>query len=51
MEDLKIYGMNFGAFFVSILDLINPILQTVVLLTSIIYTVMRIVKNLRDGKY
>ena len=48
MEDLKIYGLSFGAILFSVINQMNPYLQTVVLITSIIYTILRIVQNLKD---
>lgn len=51
MEDLKIYGLNLGAIFISVIDSINPYLQTIVMVTSIAYTLIKIYKNLaEDGK-
>lgn len=51
MEDLRIYGFNIGAILVSTVNDINPYLQTVVLVSTIIYTVLRIIKNLKgDGE-
>ena len=49
MEDLKIYGLNIGAIFVSVIDNINPYLQTVVMVTSIAYTLIKMYKNLADN--
>ena len=51
MEDLKIYGINLGAIFISFLNSINPFLQTLVMVTSIAYTLLKIYKNLgEDGE-
>jgi len=51
MEDLKIYGLNIGAIFISVIDNINPYLQTIVMVTSISYTLLKMYKNLaEDGK-
>jgi hypothetical protein len=51
MEDLKIYGINAVAVVISALDTLNPILQTLVLSLSAIYTILKIYKNLaEDGK-
>jgi hypothetical protein len=51
IENLKIYGLNLGAIFISSIDSINPYLQTVVMATSIVYTLIKIYKNLsEDGK-
>jgi hypothetical protein len=41
MEDLKIYGLNLGAIFISVIDNINPYLQTIVMVTSISYTLLK----------
>jgi hypothetical protein len=48
MEDLKIFGLNVGALVFSILPDLNPILQTVVLLLTIIYTVLMIIKKIKE---
>jgi len=52
MTDLKIYGLNITALFASspLVNGINPLLQTIVLLLTIIYTGINIYKNLRNGK-
>ena len=44
MQDLKIYGISVGGITFSIMPDINPILQTVVLLLTIIYTLIGIKK-------
>ena len=49
MEDFKIYGLNIGAIFISVIDNINPYLQTVVMVTSIAYTLLRMYKNLAEN--
>ena len=49
MQDLRIYGLNIGAIIFSAIDAINPQLQTVVLLLSIVYTVIKIYQQL-NGK-
>ena len=52
MTDLKIYGLNLTALFASsdMAHGLNPILQTIVLLLTIIYTGINIYKKLKDGK-
>lgn len=50
--DLKIYGLNFTALFASS-DMalgINPMLQTIVLSLTIIYTAINIYKKLKEDK-
>lgn len=46
MGDLRIYGINMGAIFLSLTD-INPILQTLVLITTLAYTVINIIQKLK----
>lgn len=46
MENLKIYGINVGAIAFSLLDGINPMLQTISLILAIIYTAINIYKKL-----
>ena len=50
--DLKIYGLNFTALFASseMAVGINPMLQTIVLLLTIIYTGINIYKKIFDGR-
>jgi len=48
MEDLKIYGINVIALATSMTSA-NPVLQTLVLLLSIIYTVIGIYKRLKNN--
>lgn len=52
MNDLKIYGLNITALFASSNYAvgINPTLQTIVLLLTIIYTGINIYKNITNGK-
>ena len=47
MQDLKIYGISLGGITFSIMPDINPILQTIVLLLTIIYTVIGIMQKLK----
>ena len=46
MQDLKIYGLNIGAMLFSVVNEFNPILQTIVLILTIIYTSINIYKKL-----
>lgn len=48
MNDLKIYGINVGAVAFSAIPNINPALQTIVLVMTIIYTGMNIYIKLKD---
>ncbi len=48
MEDLKIFGVNIGAVIFSTIPEINTLLQTVVLLLSIGYTILMIMKKLKE---
>ena len=48
MQDLKIYGISVGGITFSIMPDINPILQTVVLLLTIIYTLIGIKNKLNN---
>jgi hypothetical protein len=52
MTDLKIYGINITALFASspMANGINPFLQTIVLLLTIIYTGINIYKKLKNGE-
>lgn len=45
MQDLKIYGLNIGAMLFSVVNEFNPILQTIVLILTIIYTSINIYKK------
>ena len=49
MTDLKIYGLNFTALFASspFASGINPVLQTGVLILTIIYTSINIYKKIK----
>lgn len=49
IQDLKIYGLNVGAIIFSAVSNINPVLQSVVLVLTIIYTVIKIHQQL-NGK-
>lgn len=53
MEDLRVYSLNFFAIFISAFETLNPYLQSIVLLLTIIYTAMGIFnrfKNKNNGK-
>lgn len=52
MTDLKIYGLNITALFASSewAGGVNPLLQTIVLLLTIIYTGINIYKKICDGR-
>jgi len=45
MEHFKVYGLNLSAILISIVPSINENLQTVVLMLTIIYTIIRIFKT------
>ena len=46
-QDFKIFGINVGAMIFSIIPEMNTVLQTIVLLLSIAYTILMIVKKLK----
>tara|TARA_R100000935_G_scaffold48431_1_gene72932 strand:+ start:79 stop:228 length:150 start_codon:yes stop_codon:yes gene_type:complete len=48
IQDLKIFGINVGAMIFSIIPEINTILQTIVLLLSIGYTILMIIKKSKE---
>ncbi len=48
MQDLKIYGISLGGITFSIMPDINPLLQTVVLLLTIVYTLIGIKNKLNN---
>ena len=50
MNDLKNYGINVGAVAFSAMPNINPVLQTVVLVMTIVYTGMNIYIKLKNKK-
>lgn len=53
MEDLKIYGISISALGGSFISDLNPLLSTLVLTATLIYTVIQIVekfKNKKNGK-
>ena len=47
-QDFKIFGVNVGAMIFSIIPEMNTLLQTIVLLLSIAYTILMIVKKSKD---
>jgi hypothetical protein len=47
-QDLKIFGINVGAMIFSVIPEINTVLQTVVLLLSIGYTILMIIKKTKE---
>lgn len=47
INDIKIYGLNFAALYISILEDINPLLQAVSLLLAIGYTILQIKQKLK----
>ena len=48
MEELKIFGVNIGAVIFSTIPEINTLLQTLVLLLSLGYTILMIMKKLKE---
>lgn len=48
MDELKIFGLNIGALLVSIMPNLNPVLQTIVLILTIVYTVLMIIKKAKE---
>jgi hypothetical protein len=46
IQDLRIYGLNIGALAFSLAE-INPLLQTVVLVLTIGYTIINIYKQIK----
>ena len=47
-QDLKIFGINVGAMIFSVIPEINTVLRTVVLLLSIGYTILMILKKSKE---
>jgi len=45
--ELKIWGINLGAITFSILNNINPILSTIALCASIVFTILQIKEKLK----
>lgn len=50
MEDLKIYGISISALGGSFISDINPILSTLVLSATLIYTIIQISEKLKKDK-
>ena len=50
MEDLKIYGISLSALGGSVISEINPILSTLVLSATLLYTIIQIVEKLKHKK-
>ncbi len=48
MDELKIFGLNIGALLVSVMPNLNPVLQTIVLILTIVYTVLMIIKKAKE---
>ena len=48
IQDLKIFGINVVAMVLSIVPEINVVLQTIVLLLSIGYTILMIIKKSKE---
>ena len=47
MTDIKTYGLNIAALYISALDNINPYLQAISLSLAIIYTLIQIHQKLK----
>ena len=47
MDNLRVYGLNFGAIIFSAIPSINENLQTIVLILTIIWTGLQIFKSLK----
>jgi len=50
VEDLKIYGISITALGGSFMAELNPILSTLVLSATLIYTIIQIVEKLKNKK-
>jgi len=50
MENVKLYLINLSALAISFWDGIIPPLQAISLVAAIIYTFLRIIKQMKDGK-
>ena len=50
MEDLKIYGISISALGGSFISDINPILSTLVLSATLVYTIIQISEKLKKDK-
>jgi|TARA_B110000858_G_scaffold38681_1_gene43770 hypothetical protein len=47
-QDFKIFGINVGAVVFSVIPEVNTILQTIVLVLSIAYTILMIIKKSKE---
>lgn len=47
MEDLRIWGFNLSAITFSFFNEINPLLSTIALIGSIIYTILKIKEKIK----
>jgi hypothetical protein len=50
MEDLKIYGISISALTGSVIGDINPVLSTLVLTATLVYTLIQIIEKLKKKK-
>jgi len=48
MEDLKIYGISISALTGGFISEINPILSTLVLTATLVYTLIQIIEKLKN---
>jgi len=50
MEDLKIYGISLTALSGTFFSDINPVLSTLVLAATFVYTIMNIIEKIKKNK-
>ena len=50
MEDLKIYGISISALTGGMISELNPILSTLVLTATLVYTIIQIGEKLKNKK-
>lgn len=50
MEDLKIYGISISAIGGSFIAELNPVLSTLVLSATLLYTVIQIIEKFKNRK-
>jgi hypothetical protein len=50
MEDLKIYGISISAIGGSFISDLNPVLSTLVLSATLVYTVIQIIEKIKSRK-
>lgn len=50
MEDLKIYGINLSAIFISLSNTLNQNLESLVLLLTIVYTIIGIYQKINKNE-